>query len=204
MASRVCLLDIQLTSTEAKIRFASRRGDRETMPERKARMPTISRPPHVHIYIHSSGAGNLGPGSWGVFLSCEGREKEIGGNEAETTGNRMGLTAAIRALEALTHSSRVTIYTDSSYVRDGITKWLDRWKRNGWRTSDRKAVKNVDLWRRLAVATRRHQIEWRSKADTKEANGSQDRHSTLNEDRSSSSTRDDVPLSGNLTAGRRG
>jgi ribonuclease HI len=115
------------------------------------------------VVIHTDGAcsGNPGPGGWGALLASGGREKEISGGEPATTNNRMELMAAIQALEALKGPSRVELHTDSKYLRDGITQWLHNWKRNGWRTADKKPVKNDDLWRRLDEATRRHDIDWR-------------------------------------------
>jgi ribonuclease HI len=106
-------------------------------------------------------SGNPGPGGWGVILTYRDHEKELCGGEAETTNNRMELMAAIQALEALTAACEVELHTDSQYLRDGITGWINRWKQNGWRTADRKAVKNVELWQRLDAATQRHKIDWR-------------------------------------------
>jgi len=114
------------------------------------------------VVIHTDGAcsGNPGPGGWGAILEYNGYRKEINGAEPETTNNRMELLAAIRALEALTRPSDVDLYTDSRYVRDGITGWVDRWKQNGWRTAGRKPVKNVDLWKMLDSAFGRHRVRW--------------------------------------------
>jgi ribonuclease HI len=116
-----------------------------------------------HVVIHTDGAcsGNPGPGGWGVILAAKGREKELSGGEPHTTNNRMEMTAAIMALEALKVPARVELHTDSLYLRDGITKWLHGWKRNGWRTADKKPVKNEDLWKRLDEAAARHEIDWR-------------------------------------------
>jgi ribonuclease HI len=116
-----------------------------------------------HVVIHTDGAcsGNPGPGGWGALLASSGREKEISGGEPATTNNRMEITAAIMALEALKVPSRVELHTDSKYLRDGITKWLHNWKRNGWRTADKKPVKNDDLWKRLEAAAERHEVDWR-------------------------------------------
>ncbi|PQO23145.1 ribonuclease HI [Rhodobacteraceae bacterium WD3A24] len=110
-------------------------------------------------------SGNPGPGGWGVLLQArEGdkviRERELSGGEAETTNNRMELMAAIMALESLTRPSPITIVTDSAYVKNGITQWLHGWKRNGWKTSTRKPVKNAELWRRLDAAQNRHEVHW--------------------------------------------
>jgi ribonuclease HI len=114
----------------------------------------------VEIYTDGACRGNPGPGGWGVLLRANGHEKELCGGEMETTNNRMELTAAIRALEALKRPCAVALYTDSQYVRNGITSWMSKWKRNGWKTSDRKPVKNVELWQRLDAAATRHQVEW--------------------------------------------
>ncbi|MGB8275210.1 MAG: ribonuclease HI, partial [Alphaproteobacteria bacterium] len=105
-------------------------------------------------------SGNPGPGGWGAILHYRGVEKELSGGEPDTTNNRMELMAAISALEALKRPARVKLYTDSTYLRDGITKWIHSWKEKGWRTADRKPVKNVDLWQRLETAIERHHIEW--------------------------------------------
>jgi len=120
-----------------------------------------------HLIAHTDGAcsGNPGPGGWGAILqACESdrvvKERELSGGEALTTNNRMELLAAISALESLTRPSEITIVTDSAYVKNGITQWLAGWKRNGWRTSTRKPVKNEDLWRRLDEAQARHRVTW--------------------------------------------
>ncbi|HEY2819046.1 MAG TPA: ribonuclease HI [Casimicrobiaceae bacterium] len=114
------------------------------------------------VVIHTDGAckGNPGPGGWGALLEYNGRRKEIFGGEAQTTNNRMELVAVIRALEALTRETEVDLYTDSQYVKNGIESWIHGWKRNGWRTSDKKAVKNADLWRELDGLAARHRIRW--------------------------------------------
>lgn len=115
----------------------------------------------VDIYTDGACSGNPGPGGWGALLSYGSRTKEIcGGEAAGTTNNRMELMAAIAALEALTRPSVVRLHTDSVYLRSGITSWLQKWKLNGWRTSDKKPVKNADLWQRLDAATQRHQVQW--------------------------------------------
>jgi ribonuclease HI len=114
----------------------------------------------VEIYSDGACRGNPGPGGWGVLLRYNGREKELWGGEAATTNNRMELMAAIRALEALKRPSRVRLYTDSLYVKHGISAWIRDWKRRGWRTADKKPVKNEDLWRRLDELAARHDIEW--------------------------------------------
>jgi ribonuclease HI len=116
--------------------------------------------PAVEIFTDGACRGNPGPGGWGALLRTGGKERELSGGEDLTTNNRMELTAAIRALEALTKPCRVKLHTDSQYVRDGITKWIHGWRRNGWRTADRKPVKNAELWQELLDAAERHRIEW--------------------------------------------
>ena len=115
------------------------------------------------IAIWSDGAcsGNPGPGGWGAVLMWNGHEKELSGGEALTTNNRMELMAAISALNALKESVEVDLYTDSKYVMDGISKWIHGWKRNGWKTADKKPVKNEELWKRLDAALKQHKIEWK-------------------------------------------
>ena len=114
------------------------------------------------IVIHTDGAcsGNPGPGGWGAILHWKGHEKELSGAEAETTNNRMELTAAIAALEALKRRSKVRLVTDSTYARDGVTKWIHGWKRNGWKTAAKKPVKNDDLWKRLDAIASKHDVTW--------------------------------------------
>ncbi len=114
----------------------------------------------VDAYTDGACSGNPGPGGWGVILRWRGHEKELSGGERATTNNRMELMAAITALETLTRPARVRLHTDSSYVKDGITKWLPDWKRRGWKTADKKPVKNVDLWQRLEAAAERHEMSW--------------------------------------------
>ena len=116
--------------------------------------------PRIEIHTDGACSGNPGPGGWGALLSWNGLTKELKGGEATTTNNRMEMTAAIRALESLKRPSVVDLYTDSTYVRDGITGWLAKWKRNGWKTAAKKPVKNEDLWRALDEATARHEIVW--------------------------------------------
>ncbi|GLQ05680.1 ribonuclease HI [Sneathiella chinensis] len=115
----------------------------------------------VTIYTDGACSGNPGPGGWGALLESNGKTKEICGGESETTNNRMELTAAIQALDALKHPSNVELHTDSTYVKDGITKWMANWKKNGWKTAARKPVKNQDLWMALDEAIQRHQIVWK-------------------------------------------
>jgi ribonuclease HI len=114
----------------------------------------------VKIYTDGACSGNPGPGGWGVLLVYGDHEKELYGGEPETTNNRMEMLAAIKAIEALKRDCRVELYTDSSYLRNGITKWIDGWKRNGWRTAARKPVKNSDLWQRLDALRQNCQIDW--------------------------------------------
>ena len=123
------------------------------MPERQA-------PGAVEIFTDGACSGNPGPGGWAAILRFRGVERELSGAEAATTNNRMELMAAIRGLEALKRPCRVRLYTDSRYLRDGVTQWLAGWKARGWRTADRKPVKNVDLWQRLESATAPHEVAW--------------------------------------------
>jgi ribonuclease HI len=119
------------------------------------------RRPAVEIYTDGACSGNPGPGGWGALLRSGSQDKEIcGGESADTTNNRMELMAAIQALESLTRPATVRLHTDSAYLRNGITSWLANWKRNGWRTADKKPVKNADLWQRLDTAAGRHQVTW--------------------------------------------
>jgi ribonuclease HI len=115
------------------------------------------------VVIHTDGAcsGNPGPGGWAAILECNGREKELFGGAPDTTNNRMELTAAIEALSALNRPSTVELHTDSQYLRQGITSWIRGWKRNGWKTADRKPVKNVDLWQALDGLIANHKVDWR-------------------------------------------
>ena len=115
----------------------------------------------VDIFTDGACGGNPGPGGWGALLRYGDTEKEICGGEDATTNNRMELLAAIRAIEALKRPSTVRLHTDSTYLRDGITRWIGGWKANGWKTAAKKPVKNVDLWQRLDAAAARHDIEWR-------------------------------------------
>lgn len=115
----------------------------------------------VEIFTDGACRGNPGPGGWGVVLRYKGKEKTLYGGEAETTNNRMELTAAIKALEAITRPCHIILTTDSQYVRQGITQWIHNWMKNGWRTADRKPVKNADLWQALQANIESHDIEWR-------------------------------------------
>ncbi|OGT19168.1 MAG: ribonuclease HI [Gammaproteobacteria bacterium RBG_16_57_12] len=121
---------------------------------------TWSMTKHVEIFTDGACRGNPGPGGWGVLLRYDGHQKKLHGGEAHTTNNRMELLAAIMALESLKRPCQVSLTTDSQYVKKGITEWLSGWKRNGWKTADRKPVKNVDLWQRLDEAIRHHQVSW--------------------------------------------
>jgi ribonuclease HI len=116
--------------------------------------------PSIDIFTDGACSGNPGPGGWGAILRSGAHERELQGGEAATTNNRMELMAAIAALEALKRPSKVRLHTDSSYLKDGITKWLPQWKRRGWKTADKKPVKNVDLWQRLEAAEAPHEVEW--------------------------------------------
>jgi len=115
----------------------------------------------VDIFTDGACRGNPGPGGWGAILRHAAREKELSGSERETTNNRMELMAAIIALESLKRECDVTLTTDSQYVRKGITEWIVNWKRRGWKTADKKPVKNQDLWQRLEAATHKHEIHWK-------------------------------------------
>ena len=121
---------------------------------------TVEQEGGVDAFTDGACSGNPGPGGWGVILRWRGHEKELSGGEPETTNNRMELMAAIQALETLKRPARVRVHTDSTYVKDGITKWLSSWKRRGWKTADKKPVKNVDLWQRLEAAALRHDVSW--------------------------------------------
>ncbi len=114
----------------------------------------------VEIFTDGACSGNPGPGGWGAILRYRDTEMELSGAESATTNNRMEMNAAIAALEALTRPSRVRLYTDSTYLRDGITRWIHAWKARGWKTADKKPVKNVDLWQRLEAALERHDVDW--------------------------------------------
>jgi ribonuclease HI len=126
----------------------------------------MSELPQVEMFTDGACRGNPGPGGWAVLIrlasttGTRAREKEVSGGEPLTTNNRMELLAAIRGLETLNKPCRVQLYTDSNYVRDGITRWIHKWRTNGWRTSDRKPVKNADLWQELVEASEPHRIEW--------------------------------------------
>jgi ribonuclease HI len=115
---------------------------------------------HVEIATDGACKGNPGKGGWGVVLRMGSTEKELSGGEAHTTNNRMEMMAAIQGLKALTRPCRVTLSTDSRYVMDGLTKWIHGWMKNGWKTADRKPVKNADLWQELLAAAKPHQVKW--------------------------------------------
>jgi ribonuclease HI len=114
----------------------------------------------VEIFTDGACRGNPGPGGWGAILRAGGQERELWGGEANTTNNRMELTAVIRALAALKRPSQVRLYTDSQYVQKGISEWIHAWKRKGWKTADKKDVKNADLWRELDALAAQHRVEW--------------------------------------------
>jgi ribonuclease HI len=115
----------------------------------------------IDIWTDGACSGNPGPGGWGAILHYAGVEKELSGAEAATTNNRMELMAAIEALNALKRASKVRLHTDSKYVMDGVTKWIHGWKKNGWKTADKKPVKNEDLWKLLDEANARHDVTWK-------------------------------------------
>jgi ribonuclease HI len=115
----------------------------------------------IEIFTDGACSGNPGPGGWGAILRAGAHEKEISGGEPATTNNRMEMIAAIRALDAVKKPSKIVLHTDSRYLLDGVTKWMKRWKANGWRTADKKPVKNDDLWRALEEAAARHEVSWR-------------------------------------------
>jgi ribonuclease HI len=117
--------------------------------------------PRVEIFTDGACSGNPGPGGWGAILRAGGAEKELSGGDKATTNNRMEMMAVIQGLAALKVPSAVTLYTDSKYVMDGATKWIINWKKNGWKTADKKPVKNDDLWKLLETETLRHDMTWR-------------------------------------------
>lgn len=114
----------------------------------------------IVIYTDGACSGNPGPGGWGALLQYNGHERELFGGEKDTTNNRMEIMAAVEALNALKEPCKVDLYTDSVYVRDGILKWIEGWKRNGWQTAAKKPVKNMDLWQALDEARKRHDVVW--------------------------------------------
>jgi ribonuclease HI len=115
----------------------------------------------IDIWTDGACSGNPGPGGWGAVVRVDGMETELSGGEAATTNNRMELMGAIAALEHLPDGAAATLHTDSQYVKNGLTSWIHGWKRNGWKTADKKPVKNVDLWQRLDAAAGKHKIEWK-------------------------------------------
>ena len=120
----------------------------------------MSEPAEVEVFTDGACRGNPGPGGWAAILRYRGSEKELSGFDPDTTNNRMEMTAAVAGLEALKRSCRVRLYSDSQYLRDGITKWMHGWKRRGWLTADKQPVKNVDLWQRLDAVAGRHDVAW--------------------------------------------
>jgi ribonuclease HI len=133
---------------------------KRTKPDTPAPSAEAGADGRVVAYTDGACSGNPGPGGWGVVLRWNGRERELYGGEPMTTNNRMELTAAAAALESLKRRVPVDLFTDSEYVRNGILSWIDNWKRNGWKTADRKPVKNADLWQRLDVARNEHDVAW--------------------------------------------
>ena len=124
-------------------------------------MASAEQPDRVDIFTDGACSGNPGPGGWGVILRWRDNQRELYGGAPDTTNNRMELMAAIQALETLKRPVRARLHTDSTYVKDGITQWIHNWKKKGWKTANRKPVKNVDLWQRLDAAVARHDVEWR-------------------------------------------
>jgi ribonuclease HI len=124
-------------------------------------MTAVIQRPQVVIYTDGACKGNPGPGGWGAWLTSGGHEKELFGGAPSTTNNRMELTAVIEALASLKRTSDVALYTDSEYVKNGITSWIHGWKARGWKTADKKPVKNVDLWQRLDALAALHHVQWR-------------------------------------------
>ena len=123
-------------------------------------MASTEQPEIVEVFTDGACSGNPGPGGWGAVLRLRDKERELSGGEAQTTNNRMEMTAAIRALEALKRPCRVRLSTDSRYLMDGVEHWLARWKRNGWKTANKKPVKNVDLWEQLDRLVAKHEVRW--------------------------------------------
>ncbi len=121
---------------------------------------TVGNGAAVEIFTDGACSGNPGPGGWGAILRWKGIEKELSGGEVQTTNNRMEMMAAISAIESVKRSATIELYTDSNYLRDGITRWIHGWKKNGWKTADKKPVKNVDLWQRLEAAIASHKVNW--------------------------------------------
>ena len=132
-----------------------------SLPERQSEVPdTHQATDVVEIFTDGACKGNPGPGGWGAILRSKGRETEISGNNRDTTNNRMEMTAVIEALKKLRKPSKVVIHTDSQYVKNGLTSWLPRWKRNGWITSTKKPVKNAELWRSMEALCNKHSVRW--------------------------------------------
>src|SRR5262249_28100139 len=144
----------------AQAALSSGRRQRPRLWRLHLRTGCVSEKPNVVIHTDGACSGNPGPGGWGAILRFGDVEKELKGGEAHTTNNRMELMAAISALEALKKPCVVDLYTDSQYVRQGITGWIHGWKKNGWRTADKKPVKNAELWQRLDAALKPHQVRW--------------------------------------------
>lgn len=132
----------------------------EAGPEAESEAGSAAEPKRVMIYTDGACSGNPGPGGWGAILIFGDTRKELSGGEAHTTNNRMEILAAIAALEALKRPCRVDLFTDSQYLRQGVTSWIHNWKARGWRTADKKPVKNEDLWRRIDAARERHEVAW--------------------------------------------
>lgn len=120
----------------------------------------MANPTTIDIYTDGACSGNPGPGGWGALMTWNGEEKELSGGESETTNNRMEMLAAIEAIKAVKKPTKIRLHTDSTYLKDGITKWISNWKRNGWRTAAKKPVKNADLWQLLEEVIESHDVEW--------------------------------------------
>jgi len=120
----------------------------------------MTNPTAIDIYTDGACSGNPGPGGWGALMMWNGEEKELSGGESETTNNRMEMLAAIEAIKAVKRPTKIRLHTDSTYLKDGITKWITNWKRNGWRTASKKPVKNADLWQLLEEVIESHDVEW--------------------------------------------
>ncbi len=136
-------------------------SNKENLEATDATDATDAKGANIELFTDGACSGNPGPGGWGVLIRWQNHEKELCGGEVETTNNRMELMAAIQGLESLNRGVNATLYTDSKYVKDGISQWIINWKRNGWKTAAKKPVKNIDLWKRLDTALERHKVEWR-------------------------------------------
>jgi ribonuclease HI len=151
----------QSTMTKQSVEKAKQSVEKaKQSAEAKAEQSAEANNQVVTLYTDGACKGNPGPGGWGAYLKYKGKTRELCGGEKETTNNRMELLAAIEGLEVLTRGCKVELFTDSQYMRQGITQWIHNWKKNGWKTSNKKPVKNADLWQRLDAQVKRHQVEW--------------------------------------------